>query len=167
MRLLPVALLALIGFAAPLPAQPGEPFPETRLSRDAMRFMADYAEDLRHGNRAGIAARYSRSGAWFLGNGRSSFEPYAAIVAQYAGADWQPPWRFEWRNLAYLFPECTRHCDHAVIVAGQFLWTPREGAQPLLYSYTALLNREDGVLRIRLEHESAAPRAPPEGASQP
>ena len=164
MRLL-AAFLALFVFTRPLAAQPGAPFPEDQAFREATNFMASYAEDLRHGNRTRIAARYSRNGAHFLGNGRSSFEPYAAIVAQYAGADWQSPWRFEWRNLSYLFPACPRHCDEAVVVAGQFLWTPREGAQPLVYSYTVLLSREDGVLRIALEDESTAPGASPEGAS--
>ena len=50
------------------------------------------------------------------------------------------------------------------LVAGQFAWTPREGAEPFVYSYTALLHRQDGVLRIRLEDESTRPTpAPPAG----
>src|SRR5690242_7340473 len=91
------ALLALIAFAAaPLAAQPAE----APVVTEARAFMASYAQALQQGDRTGIAARYDRTGAWHLGNGGKSFESYARIQALYAGADWQPPHRFEWRDLS-------------------------------------------------------------------
>jgi hypothetical protein len=150
MRLI-AALLALIAFATPLAAQP----PEPPVVTEARAFMAAYAQALQQGDRAGVAARYDRSGAFHLGNGGKSFDSYAAIQALYAGSGWQPPYRFEWRDLSY-----EPAGADAVVVAGQFLWTPREGVAPLTYSYTALLHRQDGVLRIRIEDESSAPPRP-------
>jgi hypothetical protein len=150
MRLV-AALLALCAVAAPLAAQPVEP----PIVAEARAFMVSYAEALLHGDRAGIAARYDRNGAFHLGNGGKSFDSYAAIQAIYAGAGWQPPHGFEWRDLSY-----EPAGPDAVVIAGQFLWTPREGAQPRTSSYTALLHRQDGVLRIRVEDESNAPNRP-------
>ena len=157
MRLIAV-LLALFAFAPPLAAQPGEPFPDTRLFMQARTFMDAYAEDLRRGDRAAIAARYDREGAWLVGEGTSSHETLAQLTARYASADWRPPARFEWRDLAYLMlgPD-------TVLVTGLFLWTPAPDAQPLTYSYTGLLQRQDGAMRIRLEHESTGARPAPAG----
>lgn len=149
MRIAALIMFLLAGFAAPAAAQPIEP----PVVAEARVFMANYAEALLAGDRAGIAGRYDRNGAFFLGNGRKTFESHAAIVAQYAGAGWQPPFRFEWRDLSY-----EAAGPDAVVIAGQFLWTPREGAEPLTFSYTALLHRQDGVLRIRLEDESTGVR---------
>jgi ketosteroid isomerase-like protein len=151
MRLI-AALLALLAFATPLAAESLE----APVVTEARAFMAAYAEALRAGDRAGIAGRYDRNGAFFLGNGRKSFDSHAQIAAHYAGSNWQPPHRFEWRDLSY-----EPAGADAVVVAGQFLWTPREGAQPMTFSYTALLHRQDGVLRIRLEDESTAARPAP------
>jgi ketosteroid isomerase-like protein len=142
------AFLALFVFAAPLVAEPVE----APVVTEARAFMASYALALAAGDRAGIAGRYDRNGAFFLGNGRKTFETHARITAHYAGADWQPPHRFEWRDLSF-----EPAGDDAVVIAGQFAWTAREGAEPRLYSYTALLHRRDGALRIRLEDESTSP----------
>ena len=145
------ALLALFLFAAPLAAQPAEP----PVVAEARAFMASYAQALVAGDRAGIAARYDRNGAFAMGNGRKSFGPYARIVEQYASAQWQPPFRFEWRDLSF-----EPIGNDAIVIAGQFAWTRSEGAEPAIYSYTALLRRQDGVLRIRLEDESTRPPRP-------
>jgi hypothetical protein len=131
--------------ATPAAAQPAE----MPIVAEARAFMADYASALLRGDRTGIAARYDRRGAWFLGNGEKRFETHAQIQAHYAGIRWQPPHRFDWRDLSY-----EPVGADAVVIAGQFLWTPREGAQPLTFSYTGLLHRQDGMLRIRLEDES-------------
>jgi len=147
MRLI-AAFLALLAFAAPLAAQPAEP----PIVAEARAFMASYADALRAGDRSGIAARYDRRGAYFLGNGRKRFETRAEIVANYASQDWQRPHHFEWRDLSY-----EPAGAEAVVIAGQFVWTPEEGATPMVFSYTALLHRQDGALRIRLEDESTAP----------
>ena len=146
------ALLALFLFATPLAAQPAEP----PVVAEARTFMAAYAEALSAGDRAGIAGRYDRTGAYHLGNGHKSFETHAQIVALYAGQNWQRPHRFEWRDLSY-----EPIGADAVVIAGQFAWTLREGAEPIVYSYSALLRRQDGVLRIRLEDESRAPPRQP------
>ena len=150
MRILAI-LAFLFAAATPLAAQPAEP----PVVAEARSFMAAYATALLQGDRAGIAARYDRTGAWFLGNGRKRFETHAQLAAHYAGADWQPPHRFEWRDLSY-----EPVGADAVVVAGQFLWTPRDGSQAFTFSYTALLRRQEGVLRIRLEDESRAPTGP-------
>ena len=152
MRLLAVLLVLVAApFAAAQPSAPAEP----PVVAEARAFMASYAEALVVGDRAGIAARYDRNGAFALGNGRKSFGPYARIVEQYASARWQPPHRFEWRDLSF-----EPIGNDAIVIAGQFAWTPAEGAEPALYSYTALLRRQDGVLRIRLEDESSPPSRP-------
>lgn len=152
MRLL-AALLFLVA-ATPLAAQAPNPA-EPPVVAEARAFMASYAQALLAGDRAGIAGRYDRNGAYALGNGRKSFGAYARIVEQYASARWQPPHRFEWRDLSY-----EPIGNDAVVIAGQFAWTPSEGAEPGIYSYTALLRRQDGVLRIRLEDESTRPPQP-------
>jgi hypothetical protein len=123
---------------------------------EARAFMDGYARDLLAGNRAGISARYDRSGAYFLGNGRKEFEPYDSIAARYGGPQWSPPASFEWRDLSFepVGPD-------AVVVAGRFLWGGRRGGAPVALSYTGLLRRQDGVLRIRLEDESVDPRTIP------
>lgn len=164
-----LAVLALA--AAPLAARAQEP---ARTDRDAAAarvtaaaeeaanmaeavvFMESYAEDLTAGNRAGIAARYDRAGAWRQGNGEHVLEPWSRIEAVYAGQGWSPPFAFEWRDLTY-----EPAGPDAVVVAGRFLWTAREGRAPMLFSYTSLLVRRDGEWRIRLEHESMRP--PPAG----
>lgn len=152
MRLV-IALLILFA-AAPLAAQPAAR-PEPAVVTEARTFMAAYADALRAGDRAGIAGRYDRNGAFFLGNGMKRFETHAQITANYAGSDWQPPHRFEWRDLSF-----EPIGNDAVVIAGQFAWTPREGAEALVFSYTGLLRRQNGVLRIRLEDESTRPPRP-------
>ena len=120
---------------------------------EAAAFMASYAEDLRTGNRPAIAGRYDRSGAWRVGDGVAELENWDRIAAVYASERWQPPAAFEWQGLAY-----EPAGPDAVVVVGRFAWTPAVGQPPLVFSYTALLVRQDGALRIRLENESAAAR---------
>ena len=120
---------------------------------EAQRFMDAYARDLAAGDRAAIAHRYMRGGAWFLGHGRKDFEPYTRIEARYAGSEWTPPRSFAWRDLS--IEPAGRD---AVVVAGLGLWEPSDGSRIVTISYTALLLREDGELRIRLEDESSPHR---------
>lgn len=163
MRLAILLSLALVG--APAPAQqtaPATPTPpaaapataeaEAPVVAEARAFMIAYAADLERGDRAGIAARYDRRGAHFLGGGERMTMTHAQIVARYAGPDWTPPAAFEWRGLAFE-PLGT----DAVAITGQFAWTETAAQAPMVFSYTALLIREDGALRIRIEDEDAAP----------
>ena len=124
----------------------------TGVVEEARTFMEAYARDLLAGDRAAVGARYDRSGAYFLGNGRKEFTPYDSIVAQYAGASWKPPASFGWRDLSF-----EPAGPDAVVVAGQFVWGAAAGAPSLTMSYTALLHRQEGVLRIRVEDESFDP----------
>lgn len=124
------------------------------LVREAEAFMESYARDLRSGAREAIAARYDRRGAYMVGFGRSELVPADSLREQYR-TSWRPPASFEWRGLAYepVGPD-------AVVVTGQFVWGRPTGA-PRTFSYTGLLVRQDGQLRIRLEDEDPAPPPPP------
>jgi hypothetical protein len=121
---------------------------------EAEDFMLGYERDLRAGDRAAIARRYHRSGAWRVGHGEKRMESWAQIEAYYAGAGWSPPASFQWRDLSY-----ERLSADAFVVVGLFDWGPTDGRAPVTYSYTGLLVRQDGELRIRLEDESG-PRSP-------
>lgn len=59
------------------------------------------------------------------------------------------PAAFEWQDLAY-----EPAGPDAVVVVGRFLWTDTAGAAAEAYSYTALLRRQGGTLRIRVEDEA-------------
>ena len=150
--LLAVATVACAPMALTSPATYTSEISET--VGEAQRFMNAYANDLAAGDRAAIARRYARGGAWFLGHGQKEFESYARIEARYAGPEWTPPRSFEWRDLS--IEPAGRD---AVVVAGLGLWEPADGRPIVTLSYTALLIREDGELRIRLEDEST-PRRP-------
>jgi hypothetical protein len=128
----------------------------TNVVDEARAFMADYARDLLAGDRAAIAARYDRTGAYFLGNGRKQFSPYDSVVAQYRGPSWAAPAKFDWRELTF-----EPAGPDAVVVAGQFLWATNPRMPGLVMSYTAFLRRQDGVLRIRIEDESFDPTSVP------
>lgn len=123
------------------------------IEAEAREFMSGYATDLRAGNRSAIAARYDGRGAYMVGRGTKMLASPDSIRAIYHGAGWSAPSRFEWRDLSYevLSPD-------AVLVTGRFEWTTRD-AQTLPASYTGLLVRRDGRLRIRAEHEDIAPSA--------
>lgn len=118
---------------------------------EARAFMRSYGAELRAGDRAAIARRYHRGGAWRVGNGEKSFDSWAEIEAFYVGGRWTPLAGFKWRDLSY-----EPLGADAVVVVGLFRWNPQRRA-PVTVSYTGLLVRQDGELRIRLEDESAAP----------
>ena len=153
MRALAVAGLLLL--CAPVTAQAQDPAPA--VVAEAEEFMRTYASDLLGGRRAAIGARYDRRGAYLVGEGAKRFAPYDSIVALYASARWSPPVSFEWQDLSY---EAVGR--DAVVVVGKLLWGFASDKPPIAVSYTALLRRQDGQLRIRVEDESAAP--PPRAA---
>lgn len=150
------SLLALLAAAAtasgpePAPAAPRRAEVRTPIVREAEAFMVAYAADLRAGNRAAIADRYDRRGDWRLGHGEKRFYSWEGIRTFYASSSWQRPSSFEWRDLS--FEPLGRE---AVLVAGLFDWGVGEGKPPLTVSYTGVLVRQGGKLRIRLEDESA------------
>ena len=150
----PLAFSLLLLVAACTAAPPGgTPAPRGDIVAEARAFMEAYGRDLRAGDRAAIAARYDRRGAYFAGHGRSELETWAAIEARYRD-DWSPPAAFEWRDLAY-----EPAGPDAVVVSGLFTWSRVAGDEPLLLSYTGLLLRQEGELRIRLEDESMSPQS--------
>jgi len=155
-----LALAALVLACAPVPcrAQPAPAAGEPALVREARAFMDAYARDLREGDRNGIVERYDPRGAYLVGMGRKELVPIDSIRASYLGR-WQPPAGFEWRDLSYEVAG-----PDAVAVTGLFVWTV-SGGRSTTYSYTGLLLRQGGRLRIRLEDESAAP--PPRPAPAP
>lgn len=124
---------------------------EVPIDIDAREFMAGYADDLRHGRRQSIVDRYDRRGAYRVGEGEKSLESWDLIRAAYM-TQWTPPARFAWRELSY-----EPVGNDAVIVVGLFDWGLADGRK-LTFSYTGLLVRIDGELRIRLEDESMSPK---------
>ncbi|HEX6376565.1 MAG TPA: hypothetical protein VFZ91_12695 [Allosphingosinicella sp.] len=150
--LLPLLALALV--PAALAAQPpATAAAEAPIVAEARAFMEGYGEELRLGDRSALADRYDRNGAWRVGPARTEFQSWADIEANYRRR-WAAPASFEWRGLAY-----EPAGPDAVVVVGRFLWWPPKAAErgkPLDYSYTALLLRRDGRLRIRVEDEAAA-----------
>lgn len=120
------------------------------LASAAEAFMRSYAVDLRNGHRGRIAHRYDRTGVHELRPGVAAFTPHEAIVARYADA-WDVPASFEWKDLSYevLAPD-------TVLVTGLFLLGEASSGEPGVYSYGAILRRQQGEFRIRFESE--APR---------
>jgi hypothetical protein len=128
---------------------------------EATTFMSTYARDLLAGDRAAIGARYDADGAYMVGNGSKALVPHDSIVARYRNA-WAPPASFEWHDLSY-----EPIGNDAVVVVGRFTWGAAGGAAPLNVSYTSLLRRREGGLRIRVEDESVDPASmrPPAAAA--
>ncbi len=123
------------------------------IETETREFMAGYARDLRAGDRAAIAGRYDARGAYIAGAGEQQLFTPVAIRSRYQSVRWTAPARFEWRDLSYevVGPD-------AILVSGKFDWTSSAG-HTLPGSYTALLVRREGSLRIRAEHEDIAPTA--------
>jgi hypothetical protein len=117
--------------------------------REAKRFMREYGVDLRNHDRAGIAARYARSGATVIFNGERNARSFDEIETRYR-EQWIGPDSFDWQNLAFevLGPD-------SVLVTGEFDWGGQDGIER--YSYSGVLQRQQGELRIRLEVESLLP----------
>jgi hypothetical protein len=122
------------------------------IADEARDFMAAYADDLRNARRQSIVDRYDRGGAYRVGEGEKTLERWELIRAGYF-SQWTPPARFSWRDLSY-----EPVGDAAVLVVGLFDWGLADG-RTVSFSYTGLLVRQDGELRIRLEDESMNPRA--------
>ena len=145
--------LTLATLALPATAQRVPPIQD-----ETARFLTSYRQDLLKQDRAALAARYSHRGACFLGQGNKKQLTFEQIQALYA-EQWKGPASFEWRDVSIepLGPD-------AALVAARFEWGNAAGQPVRLFSYSGLLQREDGVLRIRLEDESSSPPPPAEKA---
>jgi len=119
------------------------------IEREAQHFMDRYAADLRRHDRAAVAARYDRDGAMVTFNGERNASTFDEIGLRYR-EQWTGPVSFEWHDLAFelLGPD-------SVIVTGEFDWGAPNGIER--YSYSGILQRQEGELRIRLEVESLLP----------
>jgi hypothetical protein len=156
MKIFALALAATAAGPGPIaaPPQPSSSR-EAPIVAEARAFMAEYARVLLAGDRAGIAAMHDCRGAHLQGLAGDVFRSHAEITARYRD-DWDPPRGFSWSGLR--FDPIGRD---AVAVLGRFTWTPQQG-EPVEASYTSVLVRQQGKLRIRVEHESLVrPRVRP------
>ena len=154
-----IAVLAAAQASAAAPAAAAE----APVVAEARAFMADYQRDLASGNRAGIAARYDRRGAYMLGRGTKKLLSHDFLREGYM-TKWRQPKAFAFEDLSF-----EPAGPDAVVVVGKFKWTNAEvgsvgldgtshpSAAAKTFTYTGLLVRQDGVLRIRVEDEDPAP----------
>lgn len=111
--------------------------------------MADYADRIRSGDRAGIAALYDPAGSILIRGGRRIVATREEMIRRYARPGWQPPVEFEWRELHF-----EPAGPDSVVVLGKFAWRGSDGPARI-GTYNALLRRVDGRLVIRIEDEAA------------
>lgn len=117
----------------------------------AKSFMASYAQELRNGDRAALAARYHPDGSFSVGDGKKALETHDETAAFYL-SEWKQPKAFEWQDMSYELAG-----SGSIVVVGKFNWQEMGAAQGTTYSYTALLVPVAGQLKIRVEHESGTP----------
>lgn len=124
---------------------------ETAAENEVKEFFDAYAEDLRSGRRAAIAERYDGRGYYRLGNGNKSLVSFEDSKKRYLER-WTPPKSFAWRDLSIeiLSPD-------AATVVGLFDWQAATG-EKATGSYSALLLKQSGKWRIRVEDESISPQ---------
>jgi hypothetical protein len=154
-RVIPTLLAVAAAACVSMPRQ------AVGIEAEAREFMAGYARDLRAGARDAIAARYDARGAYMIGRGAKALLSPDSIRARYHRPTWTAPARFDWCDLSYevVAPD-------AVLVTGRFEWTTGAG-QTIPASYTSLLVRREGGLRIRAEHEDfGPPRTPAEACGR-
>ena len=150
-RLSKVVLVSAVFLTSALSAN-AEPT-HSALLDDAKSFMKSYATDLQIGNREALANRYDVRGAYFVGQGKKTFMTVEQIKTLYQES-WKPPTSFAWSDLSYEVVG-----KDAVVVIGGFDWGIAD-KKVVHLSYTALLIRTDGNLRIRVEDESPLPPQP-------
>ena len=127
---------------------------EAPIVAEARAFMSAYERDLASGNRAGIAARYDRRGAWMLGRGTKTLHSHDFLRQGYM-TKWRQPKAFAFEDLSF-----EPAGPDAVVVVGKFRWTNADAAAKS-FTYTGLLVRQDGELRIRVEDEDPEPEPKP------
>jgi hypothetical protein len=150
--MLPQILVLLLLVSLPIggcaSAAPGVPAPVSA-EEEARGFMAELEAEIHAGDLDAILHRYSRRGVYLASFGAKTFVPYAELVAGY-NEGWVAPVSFELDDLSFEVVDAD-----AVAVVGSFRlkWSDEQG---FAGTYTSLLVREDGELRIRLEAESMA-----------
>ena len=133
--------MVLLGIAAALTVN------EPAVVADAQGFMADYKTILVAGDKARLLGLYDPKGTYVLGDGTKEFRSPTGMADLYK--DWIGPAAFEWKDLSY-----EPVGKDAVMVLGRFTWTPKNSRPPVTFSYSNLLVRRDGKLRILVEDES-------------
>ena len=144
-----VAFVLITACASSKPAPPAPP----DLRAQASAFFEHYAVSLRNGERQRIASYYMPSGATIILNGNRRHMTLAEIDALYRGAGWQPPAWFTWDGL-----EFEQINERQVAVTGHFRWLSSGQADTTRMIYFGLLENTADGLRIRIEHETQAPR---------
>lgn len=111
------------------------------------QFYEGYADDLRRHRKEAIANRYDPRGYFALGNGNKRFVTFDDNKKNYT-TQWTGPKSFEWRDMSFevLSP-------NSATVIGLFDWTAASGVTDT-GSYTAVLTKQSGQWRIRVEDES-------------
>jgi hypothetical protein len=135
-----VSLSAACG-SAPAPSSPAA------VEGEAREFMAGYEAEMQGSNGEALAARYHRAGAYWMLQGRKRFLEHDSIV-RYFRETWSAPAEFRWTDLSYEVLG-----NDAVVVIGTMQFTEPDH-RTAIGSYTALLLRQDGELRIRVEDEA-------------
>jgi quercetin dioxygenase-like cupin family protein len=143
---LAVLSLSINGQATPKPSLPTS-HDVSATERELREFYDKYREDLVKQRREEIANRYDPRGYFSVGNGRKELVSFEENKRRYL-KDWTGPKAFEWRDLSYEILSPT-----AAAVVGLGEWTAASG-QKIVLSYTALLTKQAGQWRIRVEDES-------------
>ena len=120
------------------------------VEREIKEWFDSYAEDLRSARREAIADRYDPRGYFRVGNGSKTLVSFENNKKRYL-TRWTGPKSFAWKDLSFevLSPE-------AVAVIGLFDWQAATSEKATV-SYTALLVKQSGKWRIRVEDESVSP----------
>ncbi|HYC50902.1 MAG TPA: hypothetical protein VEB19_07340 [Gemmatimonadaceae bacterium] len=145
--------IALLVVAACGPRTTPTPAPPD-LRAQAAAFFEHYTVSIRNGERQRLASYYMPTGATVIVNGRGKFETPSQIAAIYQGEGWQPPASFVWEGLQF-----EQLNDRQVAATGHFVWVSRAGAESIRVVYFGLLENTADGLRIRIEHETVAPRS--------
>lgn len=150
MKRILLCLMCLLFMTVSVSSSLAQTAAEPPIIQEARAFMDGYAEDLRSGNRAGIAARYDAAGAWIVQYGAAMAVTHDQVIDRYATA-WEPPAAFAWRDLVFVPAG-----SESVTVIGRFDWTTA-GRETDRTTYNGLLVRTANGLRIRIEDEVPIP----------
>jgi ketosteroid isomerase-like protein len=143
----PCFLFLSLAVSGQTTSKPNESLDHSKTEQELRQFYDAYAEDLRRHRTEAIANRYDSRGYFALGNGGKRFVTFEDNRKNYT-TQWTGPKSFEWKDLSFevLSP-------NSAAVVGLFDWTSSAGGTET-GSYTAVLTRQSGQWRIRVEDES-------------